>query len=830
MGGESYEIIVYLPCKYYSVMYKVFYLFGVLALIFISCQKEERQVTKADPYTDMLFYDEPASVWQESLPVGSGRMGATVFGNAVDERIILNDITMWSGSKADYANPEAAKSLPEIQKLLLEGKNVEAQELMYSSFVPKAGSAGGAYGSYQYLADLFINTTISDSVRYGSRTLDLSTGIATTTWSAGEVDFKREVFADRVNDIVVVRQESSRPSSINIGLSRVKSDDFAIYSRDGKYYMRIEGRLRSGQKGVEGLGYACEVAIVSDSKNISNKSSDNIIIDDAKEVTIYIASETTLMEKLPIESLISKASERIGNAIEVSYKSLRDNHIAAHGELYNRVKLDIKSDFEDGKMTTDKRIERFAESQDPSLAVLYYNFGRYSLISSTRVGFLPPNLQGLWAESTSTPWNGDYHTNINVQMNHWPLEQGNLSELYEPLISLIKRSIKSGEESAKAFYGPEARGWVMHMMTNVWEYTAPGEHPSWGATNTGGAWLCEHLWEHYQYTLDKEYLASVYPIMKGCAEFFHSTMIREAKHNWLVTAPSSSPENEFILNGNKVSICMGPTMDTQIVTELFNNVAQAAEILGCDNDFATILKQDIAKLPPMQISKEGYLMEWLEDYEELDIHHRHVSHLYGLHPSNQITPFGTPELAAACRKTLERRGDSGTGWSRAWKINFWARLGDGNRALQLLTNLLEPALSNETNYHHGGTYPNLWCSHPPFQLDGNFGGASGIAEMLLQSHAGYVDPLPALPDAWSEGTVTGMKVRGGAEVDMRWKDGHLVSLRLSGGKMREYSVALPVNIASTSKVVINGGEPVIKKQNGRDIVVLREGDVLKVDY
>lgn len=779
---------------------------------------------------DIIRFSSPAAIWEETLPVGNGHMGATVYGGGAKEHIVLNDITMWSGSKADYANPEAAKSLPEIQRLLLEGKNVEAQEVMYKSFVPKKGSEGGAYGSYQYLADLFIDTDIKDSVVYGSRALDMSTGVATARWSAGGVDYEREVFADRVNDVVVIRQVSSEPTTVSLGLSR-KSDDFSVASEDGISYVqfKFEGRLDSGQEGVEGLGYGGKIAIASDSKEITGRDGE-IEIREVGEITIYIASETTLMEQLPLEGLISKASGRLAKAMSSSYSQIRANHIAAHGELYNRVKIDIKSDSEECKLPIDQRIERFKDNQDPSLAVLYYNFGRYSLISSTRVGFLPPNLQGLWANGTSTPWNGDYHTNINVQMNHWPLEQGNLSELYEPLISLIKRSVPSGEESAKAFYGPDAKGWVMHMMTNVWEYTAPGEHPSWGATNTGGAWLCEHLWEHYQYTLDKEYLASIYPIMKGCAEFFHSTMIREPKHNWLVTAPSSSPENEFILNGNNVSVCMGPTMDTQIVTELFNNVAQAAEILGCDNDFATILKQDIAMLPPMQISKEGYLMEWLEDYEELDIHHRHVSHLYGLHPSNQITPFGTPELAAACRKTLERRGDSGTGWSRAWKINFWARLGDGNRALQLLTNLLEPALSNETNYHHGGTYPNLWCSHPPFQLDGNFGGASGIAEMLLQSHAGYVDPLPALPDAWSEGTVTGMKVRGGAEVDMRWKDRHLVSLRLSGGKMREYSVALPVNIASTSKVTINGGEPAIKKQNGRDIVVLREGDVLKVDY
>ena len=392
-------------------------------------------------------------------------------------------------------------------------------------------------------------------------------------------------------------------------------------------------------------------------------------------------------------------------------------------------------------------------------------------------------------------------------MNHWPLEQAGLSELYQPLVTLVERLVPSGRQSARSFYGDEAQGWVLHMMTNVWNYTAPGEHPSWGATNTGGAWLCAHLWEHFLYTRDMDYLRRIYPVMKGAAEFFRSTTVREPKHGWLVTAPTSSPENTFYLPGDTltpVSICMGPTMDVQLLRELYTNVAAAARLLDCDEAFALALERDMEDFPPMQVSKEGYLQEWLEDYREVDVHHRHVSHLYGLHPGNQISPTRTPELAEACRVTLNRRGDEATGWSRAWKVNFWARLGDGDRAWKLFRSLLYPAVDPVSRHHGSGTFPNLFCSHPPFQIDGNFGGAAGIGEMLLQSHEGFIHLLPALPTLWAEGSFQGMRVRGGAAVDLQWRDGRAVQAVVTALVPGTFVVKMPAG-ASEATCTTGGG-------------------------
>ncbi len=752
-----------------------------LAQALVGCQKDGQREYSLN---DVLIYDRPAEIWEEMLPLGNGRLGCMMDGKVQKEHIVLNEISMWSGSEADYGNPEASKNLPKIRQLLFEGRNTEAQDLMYKSFVPKQTS-GNTYGCYQMLADFNIILTDFTGERSGyKRYLDMSTGVARTeiTLDNGGT-LTKEYFCSRHDDAIIIRYKSDKSYSLRGELSRPDRGKIEIV--DG--VLTLKGNLWSGEEeGEVGVKYLCVCNCLSDGKA---KIEDGIwTVKDATEVTFVITAATDYLYKSNYRNYAFDTNER---ASKVDYETLKMNHVAMHQEMYDRVKVNIEGTG-DSILTTDKRIENFSQSQDPAMAVLYYNFGRYSLISSTRPGTLPPNLQGLWANECYTPWNGDYHTNINVEMNHWPLEQGNLDELYEPLVSLVAWAQQSGEKTAKTFYGKDTRGWVMHMMTNVWNFTAPGEHPSWGATNTGGAWLCEHLWERYEYTLDTTYLSRVYPIMKGASEFFLSTMVNEPKHGWLVTAPTSSPENEFVdpQTGQPTSICMGPTMDTQIVKELFTNLVSATEILHRDSLFALLLREKIEQLPPMQISEQGYLMEWLEDYEEMDVHHRHVSHLYGLHPSNQISPLRTPELAEACRVTLDRRGDEGTGWSRAWKMCMWARLHDGDRALKLFTNLLEPAII-DSERRQGGTFPNLWCSHPPFQLDGNFGGAAGIGEMLLQSHNGYIDVLPALPTSWKNGSVSGMKVRGGATVNFEWNEGKLTRLELNGGRADSYMIRLP---------------------------------------
>ena len=809
-----------------------------------------------------LWYDKPATLWSEALPIGNGYMGAMIFGNPLKEHLQINDGTLYSGDpNGTFKNINVRKSFDEVTELLNAAKYQEAQEIIGKEWL------GRNHQLYQPMGDFWIEIDHKNKpISNYKRDLDLSLATATTTYTVGKTNFKRTYFASYPDHVIIVKYTSEGDEKINckihlstphsktanysakgnvismkgkvpgFGLRRTfdqvekQGDQYKypeIYDKYGKRKPNVENLLYD--KDIEGLGMAFETQVETRSKNGIVKSKEGeITVENSSEVTFIITSATSYngFNKSPVSEglnpnvIIKKNLKSIHNK---TYSDLYQTHLEDYKKLFDRVEINLAEDTDQSILPTNKRVELFSNGNDPSFSALYFQYGRYLMIAGSRIGGQPLNLQGIWNELIVPPWNGAYTININAQMNYWPAELTNLSECQEPFFKAIKELAINGKETAKNMYG--SPGWVAHHNMDIWRHSEPIDKCDCSFWPMAAGWLTSHFWEKYLFNGDKIFLKNeVFPLLKGAVEFYMSWLVKN-KEGYLLTPVGHSPEQNFLYGDKKQgTFSPGPTMDMAIIRESLSRFVEAAKILHLEDNFSEKVSQSLNQLLPYQIGKYGQLQEWQEDFEDADIKHRHFSHLYAFHPSNQINLLKNPELTSAVKKVMERRGDEATGWSMGWKVNIWARLNEGDHALKLLSNLIKISRNDLNHMGGGGTYPNLLCAHPPFQIDGNFGATAGIAEMLVQSHSGEIHLLPALPKAWHTGKVKGLKTRGGFTVDIEWEKGKLtkaVIFSVIGGSciVRTNEMKSIDNVDTNKKRnekinplfnFINPGEPIIK--------------------